>query len=101
MLSITVALPVKAIHIARRMSSSVLSFRILQYHSKLIIHDSEFFPSNFGISNLICLHGLSVYTGAAGACPGGVIAEAAAGAMGACIGGVGVAAELAAGAYSS
>ena len=91
-------MPVIAIPIARRMSSSVLSFRILQYLSKLIIHDSEFFPSNFGISNLIRLHGLSVY---AGACPEGVIAEAAAGAMGACIGGVGVAAELAAGAYSS
>ena len=94
-------MPVIAIPIARRMSSSVLIFRILQYLSKLIIHDSEFFPSYFGISNLIRLHGLSVYAGAVGACPTGVIAEAAAGAMGTCIGGVGVAAELAAGAYSS
>ena len=64
-----------------------------------MIHDSAFFPSNFGISNLIRLHGSSVYAGAAGAteaCLGGVIAEVAAGATGACIGGVGVAAQLAA-----
>ena len=47
-----------------------------------MIHDSAFFPSNFGISNLIRLHGSSVHAGAAagatGACIGGVIAELAA-----------------------
>ena len=64
-----------------------------------MIHDSAFFPSNFGISSLIRLHGSSVYAwvaaGATEACLGGVIAEVAAWATGACIGGVGVAAELA------
>ena len=57
-----------------------------------MIHDSAFFASNFGISNLISLHGSSVYAlvaaGATGACIGGVIAEVAAGGTGACIGGV-------------
>ena len=62
-----------------------------------MIYDFAFFPSNFGISNLIRLHGSSVYAGPAGAteaCLGGVIAEIAAEATGACIGGVGVATEL-------
>ena len=61
-----------------------------------MIHDSAFFPSNFGMSNLIRLHGSSVYAwvaaGATGACPEGVIAvvaaEVDAGATGACIGSV-------------
>ena len=57
----TVGLPVIAIPTVRTMSSSVLSFGTLQYLSKLIIHDSVFFPSNFRISNLIRLHGSSVY----------------------------------------
>ena len=53
------------------MSSSVLSLMILRYLSKLMIHASAFFPSNFGISNLIRLHGSSVNCGGAGACTGG------------------------------
>ena len=65
------------------MSTSVLSFRLLQYLTKLIIHDTTFFASNFGMPNLIRLHGSSVYAGvAAGATEasiGVMIEEVAAG----------------------
>ena len=85
-------MPVIAIPIASRMSSSVLSLRILQYLSKLIIHASAFFPSNFGISSLIRLHESSICgAAAAGACTGGAGGTKAgaggAGGAGACTGG--------------
>ena len=68
-----VALPVIAIPMAGRISSSVLSLRILQYLSKLIIHTSACFSSNFGIYSLIRLHGSLICgaAGAVGACTGG------------------------------